>query len=177
MSKNSTDCFQNTYLKYAPSLLGFARKFVLNYQAEDIVHDVFLRFWDKKLLFLSDQELKPLLFTAVRNACIDHLRRLVLSKKVEDKRIISLKLEELDYYKAPDELYIHKNLLEVVMKKANDLPERNREIFYLSYFTGLKANEIAEKMNISIRTVENQLYKALIFLRKHCSHLNFTLLF
>lgn len=171
VKKKSTSYFQEIYLEHAPALLGFARKFVSTHIAEDTVHDVFLKFWEKKLLQLEVSDLKPLLYTAVRNACIDYLRHVALSKKVEDKRVVLLKLDELDFYKAPDDIYIHKSTIEMIMIKINELPERNREIFCLSYFSGFKANEIADKLNISVRTVENQLYKALLYLRKHCLRL------
>ena len=63
--------------------------------------------------------------------------------------------------------------MELLMKKVEELPERGQEIFRLSYLNGMKAAEIADRLGLSVRTVENQLYRSLLYLRKHCSHLFF----
>ena len=171
----TTNCYQRIYMEYAPMLLRFAGKFVSGFFAEDIVHDVFLKLWDKQVFLLPDDELKRILFVAVRNACIDHLRRSNMEQEILDHRAVQLKLEELDYFESSDELFMRKDLLELLMKKVAELPERSQEIFRLSYLKGMKAAEIAEQLGLSVRTVENQLYRSLLYLRKHCSHLFFYL--
>lgn len=167
----TAEYYQRVYLEYAPMLLRFAEKFVSSFFAEDIVHDVFLKLWDRQVFLLPENELKRILYAAVRNACIDHLRRLNMEQEIMDHRAIQLKLDELDFFEASDELFMRKDLLDFLMSKVDELPERSREIFRLSYVNGLKAAEIAEQLNLSVRTVENQLYRALLHLRKSCSHL------
>lgn len=164
----TTNCYQRIYMEYAPMLLRFAGKFVSGFFAEDIVHDVFLKLWDKQVFLLPDDDLKRILFVAVRNACIDHLRRSNMEQEILDRRAVQLKLEELDYFESSDELFMRKDLLELLMKKVAELPERSQEIFRLSYLKGMKAAEIAEQLGLSVRTVENQLYRSLLYLRKHC---------
>lgn len=169
----TTNCYQRIYLEYAPMLLRFACKFVSSFFAEDIVHDVFLKLWDRQVFLLPDDDLKRVLYVAVRNACIDHLRRSNMEQEILDRRAVQLKLDELDYFESSDELFMRQDLLLLLMKKVDELPERNREIFRLSYLKGMKAAEIAEQLDLSVRTVENQLYRSLLYLRKHCSHLFF----
>lgn len=94
------------------------------------------------------------------------MRRISLEQEFADKRTIQLKLDELSFYDGADELFMRKDLMAHVMAKINELPEKRREIFLLSYMEGLKAAEIAERLNLSTRTVENQLYRTLLFLRK-----------
>ena len=163
---NDINNYQKLYMQYAPMLLRFAVKFISPFFAEDIVHDVFLKIWDKQVFLLSESEVKNILFVAVRNACIDHLRRISLEQEFADKRAIQLKLDELSFYDGADELFMRKDLMAHVMEKINELPEKRREIFLLSYMEGLKAAEIAARLNLSTRTVENQLYRTLLFLRK-----------
>jgi RNA polymerase sigma-70 factor (ECF subfamily) len=163
--------YQSVYLQYAPLLTRFAEKFVSGFFAEDIVHDVFLRFWDKQVFSLPTDELKRILYAAVRNACIDQLRKLSQEQDYIDQRSLQLKLDELDFFEASDELFMRKDLFEALMKKAEELPERSREIFRLTYLEGLKTTEIAERLNLSVRTVENQLYRSIVYLRKQCAHL------
>ena len=156
-------------------LMRFAEKFVSGFFAEDVVHDVFLKLWDKQVFRLPENDLKRVLYVSVRNACLDHLRRVSMEQDIIDHRALQLKLEELDFFEASDELFMRKDLLELLMKKVAELPERSQEIFRLSYLKGMKAAEIAEQLGLSVRTVENQLYRSLLYLRKHCSHLFFYL--
>ena len=162
--------YRETYLEYAPMLLRFAEKFVSKFYAEDIVHDVFLKLWDRQVFLLPENDIKRILYVAVRNACIDQLRKVNMEQEYIDKRAVQLKLDELDFYESSDELFMKKDLLQLLLQKIELLPERSREIFKMSYLEGLKAAEIAERLNISTRTVENQLYRALIFLKKSASH-------
>ena len=158
------DQYRHIYTEYAPMLMRFAEKFVSGFFAEDIVHDVFLKLWDKQVFRLPENDLKRVLYVSVRNAClIDH-------------RALQLKLEELDFFEASDELFMRKDLLDLLMKKIAELPERSQQIFRMSYLEGLKAAEIAERLDLSVRTVENQLYRSLLYLRKNCSNL-FLLIF
>lgn len=163
--------YQHLYLEYAPMLLRFARKFVSDFFAEDIVHDVFLKLWDKQVFLLPEEDIRRILYVAVRNACLDHLRRLNMEQEIIDHRAVQLKLDELDFFESSDELFMRKDLLNILMSKVKELPERSQEIFRLSYLEGLKAAEIADRLGISVRTVENLLYRSLVSLRKSCSHL------
>lgn len=170
-----TECYQRIYMEYAPMLYRFAGKFVSSFFAEDIVHDIFLKLWDKQVFLLPDEDLRRILYVSVRNACIDHLRRSDLEREILDSRATQLKLDELDYFKSSDELFMRKDLMDALMKKIEELPEKSQEIFRLSYLHGMKAAEIADQLGLSVRTVENHLYRSLLYLRKHCSHLFFYL--
>lgn len=163
---NEISNYRKLYMQYAPMLLRFAEKFVSPFFSEDIVHDVFLKIWDKQVFSLPEPEVKNILYAAVRNACIDYLRRVSLEQEFVDKRAVQLKLDELNFYEGAEELFMRKDLMIHVMKKIDELPERRREIFRMSYLEGLKTAEIADKLNLSTRTVENHLYRTLLFLRK-----------
>jgi RNA polymerase sigma-70 factor (ECF subfamily) len=153
-------------MKYAPMLLRFANKFAPFSIAEDIVHDVFISVWEKKIFLLPDCDIKKILYKAARNACIDHLRRLALEQKFIDQQAIQLRLDELDFYRSAEHLFIQDDLMDYIRKQINKLPERQRQIFCLSFLQGLKSNEIARQLNLSVRTIENQLYRARLILRK-----------
>jgi len=165
----STHSYKQIYLHYAPMLLRFAKKFVSSFFAEDIVHDIFLKLWDKQIFLLPDKEIKNILYAAVRNACIDHLRRAKLEQQFSDQEALQLKLDELDFFETYEDLFMRKDMMEYIVRIANELPEKKREIFRMAYIDGLKAAEIAEQLNLSVRTVENQLYRTLLILRKKLS--------
>ncbi|MCC8153554.1 MAG: RNA polymerase sigma-70 factor [Tannerellaceae bacterium] len=166
-----TKYYKSIYLEYTPQLIRFAEKFVAGFYAEDIVQDVFLKLWDKQIFKLPENELKRILFVSVRNACIDYLRKINLEQEIIDKRALQLKIEELHFFESSEELFMQKNLLELLLKKVEELPERSQEIFRLSYLEGMKSTVIAEQLNISVRTVENHLYRSLLYIRKHSQHL------
>lgn len=168
---DKTDFFQTIYIKYSRDLFYFACKFVSNSFAEDIVHTVFLRLWDKQAFCLSEEDLRRYLYISVRNLCIDHLRRSSVEQDALEKKRVQLKLDELDYYEDVDKSLILKDQMEQLLKKIEDLPPKTCEIFKMAYLKDMKNAEIAEQLGISVRTVENQLYRALLVLRKNCSHL------
>ena len=116
------DQYRHIYTEYAPMLMRFAEKFVSGFFAEDIVHDVFLKLWDKQVFRLPENDLKRVLYVSVRNACLDCLRRMNMEQEIIDHRALQLKLEELDFFEASDELFMRKDLLDLLMKKVAELP-------------------------------------------------------
>lgn len=146
-------------------MLRFAGKFVSSFHVEDVVHDVFLRLWDKQIFLLTDDQIRRVLYAAVRNGCIDHLRREVLGQKLSESGDTFLKLAELDFHGDAEHVFMRHDTVEQVLNKADELPPKRREIFFMAYVEGWKAVEIAERLNLSERTVENNLYRALLFLR------------
>ena len=76
-----------------------------------------LKYGTNKCFCYQNQRLKSILFVAVRNACIDHLRRISLEQEFADKRAIQLKLDELSFYDGADELFMRKDLMAHVMAK------------------------------------------------------------
>src|SRR5690606_15227440 len=115
------------YLKYAPMLLRFAQKFIDVHFVEDIVHDVFVRLWDKQIFRLPESEVKKILYTAVRNACIDHLRKLKLAKRFVDHHAIQLKLDELDFFKSSEGIFMQHDMMAIILKHIEELPEKKQQ--------------------------------------------------
>lgn len=165
-SNKDLEDFKALYLKYAPNLIAFASKFSSPAISEDIVHDVFIRIWKKKLFLLPDDEQIKLLYTAVKNACVDHLRRSLLEQKFKNTQALQLRLDELDFQQSAEYNFLQGDLIKQVHKQVKELPEKQQQIFCLFYGNGLRSNEIAQKLNLSVRTIENQLYRALLTLRK-----------
>ena len=159
------------YLEYSPLLLHFAKKFVAAAYAEDLVQDVFLRLWDKEMFLLPEEDVCRILYISIRNACIDHIRRLGNEQTLLEPEILQLKLDELSYFESSEELFMKKDLLQYLLNKIDELPPRSREVFRLAYLENKKSAEIAQQLDLSVRTVENILYRSLLTLRKQCSRL------
>lgn len=141
---------------------GFAQEYVLSEEdAENIVQDVFTELWEKKELLTYNINLVAFLFTSIRNRCIDHLRHNIVVREAvnqmqEEYQItLKVKLASLELFDQSllSELDIEKKISEVI----NSLPEKCREIFIKSKIEGKKQKDIAAEMNISLKTVENQM--------------------
>jgi len=156
--------FEILFKEYYEMLCHFAQKYVKNVeQAEGVVQDTFYNIWKNKEKLNITTSLKAYLFTAVRNNCLQVLRTRSLDIKYEN------------YYKShyvnesisPAEELDAKELSKVINKALNSLPERCRQIFKMSRYEGLKYHEIADKLSISIKTVEANMGKALKHFRAH----------
>ena len=129
--------------------------------AEDVVRDCLTDFLERSLLAERPENVKSYLYIMVRNRCLDTLRR--------DSHIDrSLSAEEFDESIAESE-YEEASFIEARMWTAIDsLPERCREVFLMSKRDGLKYEEIADELGISVNTVRNQISKALKTLKEGC---------
>lgn len=172
-----TKQFKGLYLQYAGELIFFARKFVDNPTAEDIVHDIFLRIWEKKSTIVVEKDTKNYLFSVVQNACYDYLKHQSIAGSFLDKALQQLSLDELTYYKTAGDDVTDQKKVDAIYVSIEKLPPKSRDIFKKAYLEGQKHTTIAEELHISIRTVETHIYKALKFLRNHLTILIHLLFF
>jgi len=130
--------------------------------AEELTQQVFIKIWDKResirIYTSPDSYIKRL----CKNLVYDYF------KKLKSEKLSCLE-ENLDHHFIHNDLeeMIDHNELEVqILNVISKLPPSQREIFNLSRFQGLKNDEIADQMNLSKRTVEHQLYRALQKIKK-----------
>jgi len=130
-------------------------------QAEDIVSDCFFKIWQRRQDFQTAQNLKAFLYISCRNACMNYLQHLKVKTAVQADYLKQLeKGEETILYDI-----IRTEILDIVNKEIDLLPEKMAEIFKLLYFEGKKTDEIALQLNISVQTVRNQKVKAIGLLK------------
>ncbi len=153
--------YELLFRRYYRRLCGFAFKILGDKNdSEEVVQEVFFNIWKNRQNLTPKENLKPYLFKSVQNLCFNFIRH----RKVVDQ---SYRIIELIYENNPpanenafDKLLAEE--LEVKIDHAIDkLPTECRKIFLLSRDEGLKYSEIAEKINISIKTVETQISRAL----------------
>jgi RNA polymerase sigma-70 factor (family 1) len=126
--------------------------------AEDIVQDCFISLWEKSSHKHIDN-VGGYLFKSVKYACFMHLRSGAISRKHLDH------INRLAFDNSTEENFYVQELQEVLDSSIATLPEKCREIFYLSRFEFLPNKQIARQLQISPKTVENQITKALRILR------------
>ncbi len=151
--------FEELFRKYFPSLMAFSRRILGNEEdAREVVHQVFVNLWEKRNDIDLSTSLKSYLFTSVNNRSLNMIRD---RKKFSSEEVpesagdwdVSAQIESME-------------LEEKIRGAIDSLPEKCREIFELNRFEGLKYSEIANKLDISVKTVENQMSKALKILRE-----------
>ena len=156
------DNFDRIYVVYFSRMKRFAKAYVLfDEDAENIVQDVFLILWEKREVLEIQVSLVPYLFSLVKNKCLDYLRHEVVVEEFKQELSAKLfSLELMEYSFSSDE-----EIEKIITDAINKLPERCRDIFIKSRIKGMKYREIAEDLDISVNTVENQMSIALKKLR------------
>jgi RNA polymerase sigma-70 factor (ECF subfamily) len=156
-----TKAFQQVFeLLYTP-LHAYAFSFVANSEvAEELVQESFLMIWYHRGKIDEEFNMKAYLYKSVHNQALNHLRhqKIVLKHKEQAHGSNSSYTE---WHGEPNP-FLSKALYEAI----EQLPERSRLIFEMSRLDGLRHREIAEKLNISEKTVEVQVRKARLFLQK-----------
>lgn len=154
--------FESLFKGLFPALCAFAQKYISDLDtSKEIVHDSFINLWNKRDEIDPNRSVKSYLYTSVQNKCLNHIRD---NKKFHT----NLEVESLDFkfHNESDKL-----VEQELEKKINDtikmLPDKCQEVFLLNRFEELKYSEIADKLEISIKTVEAQMSKALKFLREN----------
>lgn len=158
----SESSVRRIYDEYYRPLCYFATRLIgVSDEAEDIAVECFLKLLSKRQDFERLPDIKSFLFTAVRNACFDHLRR----KKTKDRFAREqLLLSEMDEQFGQDEMLIAKTL-QLIYAEIEVLPQQCKNIFKSIYFDGKTTGEVATDMGLSKQTVLNQKSKALHLLR------------
>jgi RNA polymerase sigma-70 factor (ECF subfamily) len=154
--------FEKLFRKYYPVLCMFTRKYVNDMDsAEEIVQDLFYKLWKDRESIDVKTSLKAYLFQSVKNKAL----KVIDHNAVKQKHAAYVKQDlESTSVDNSDSIEVTE-LSEAITRTLNQLPERCREIFILSRFDGLKYHEIAEKLSISIKTVEANMGKALQLFR------------
>lgn len=150
-------------------LYNFANGYLSNSEnTKEVIQDVFLQLWDNRKKLIDNTSLNAYLFTLTRNRCIDLIRRerLMLQFRT-DKQDEYLRLtENFNALSDPilDNIFARELQLEID-QTINSLPDQCRKVFVLSRTNGLKNREISEILNLSEKTVESHLTKALKTIR------------
>jgi RNA polymerase sigma-70 factor (family 1) len=154
--------FEMLFKSFYPSLCRYATSFLKDPDdAEEIVQAAFIRFWEKRETISIDTSVKSYLYRAVRNSCLNELKHGQIKQRyIAGEVVMGEKVSD-----AADHLAIHVELEEKIKAAIQALPEQCRLIFTMSRFEELKYQEIADQLNLSVKTVENQMGKALKIMR------------
>jgi RNA polymerase sigma-70 factor (ECF subfamily) len=162
LKQNDVKAFEAIFNAYYAPLCLFASQFLGDDEkAEEIVQDLFVNVWSKRHSLHIDRSLKNYLFHAVKNQCLNWIQHTkIRAKHAENvKENFMRQMNESDYF-------LEVGLSEKIAESIESLPEKRRQIFKLSREQGLKYQEIADMLGLSVKTVETHMGLALKQLRE-----------
>jgi len=170
LSKGNLLAFNSLFEVYSNRLYYFAFKYLKSEaESEELVQEVFTRIWEKRHNLNKDLSFKSFLFTIAFNIIKKHF----IAKARLDEYLKSQIRDELDLDTSDNITY--DSLYKYIIELVNQLPDRRKVIFIKSRLENLSITKIAEELNISHKTVENQLTSALHFLRDKINKKEFLL--
>ncbi len=163
LKTNEIETFDSLFHKYSEKLYGFSFSLLKNHEdSKEIVQEAFIRIWEKRNNIDSSKSFKSYLFQISYNLIIDQLRY-----RLKDNEFREFLAGYFESEKIELETRIDCETIEKKVKIAlEELPEKRRRIFVLSREAGLSHKEIAAKLGISVKTVENQITLSLRHIRQ-----------
>jgi RNA polymerase sigma-70 factor (ECF subfamily) len=163
LNQKQEAAFEVVFSLYYPRLVYFAKEYVPYEDAKNLVQDAFVGMWNNKPEFLSEAQLQSFLYTSVKNNCLMFLRHEKVQKHYS-KNVIKQKQDQV-YISALGEIdtsvFTFQEIESIIEQTLSKLPPRCREVFILSRMEGKKNVEVAEELDISVKSVEAQMTKAL----------------
>lgn len=162
IKEGDEQAFDIVFLKYYNFLCRFAWRYVKSRTiAEELVQELFIWLWENRFSWEPAGSIRSYLYKSVKNRALDHLKHqkvidnhMNLWKNTEEQVIIDF--ENLEY---------EEHLKKAIIRAVENLPERGRMVFKLHRYDGLTYNEIAQIMEISVKTVENLMARSFKLLR------------
>jgi RNA polymerase sigma-70 factor (ECF subfamily) len=158
LKNDSQAAFAELFNRYKKKLYYFALSYLNdNAEAEEVVQSIFVRLWENRSTLNETMSIKNFIYKSTVNACYNFLKKKAIRNRYLENELIAFDENENRSY---DEIF-YKDLKRQIDSIISSLPPQQQQIFQLSRFEGLSHADIASKLNLSIRTVENQTYRAL----------------
>ena len=162
LKEGDVNAFEMFFKTYYQPLCNYAYSFIQDRdEAEEIVQSAFLSVWEKRETLDIKTSLKSYLYTMVRNTSLNVIKH----EKIKQKYVGEALAVEARSHEGVSQKVLSSELEEKIERAMDVLPEQCRLIFKMSRFEELKYGEIAEQLQISVKTVENQMGKALKIMR------------
>lgn len=162
MKEGQNSAFEYFFERYYQGLCVYALKIVNSESvSKDIVQDFFVALWENRKTLAITSSVKAYFVRSIHNRCLDHLAHLDIKAAHASYQLAMGTSEELYDYPL-----LNNELSDQIEKEINKLPEGIRETFIQNRFEGMSYQQIADQENISVKTVEYRISKALTILRK-----------
>ena len=158
------DAFCELYATYKNRLIYFAMRFLKSREyAEDVFQDAFTVVWQSRRFINPDASFSSYLYTIMRNRILNHLRNAANEEKLKE----SILSQALDYTEDTKREVMLNDLKSLISHALQQLTPRQREIFEMSREAQLSHKEIADKLGISVNTVQEHISTSLKLIRTY----------
>ena len=167
--KNGDDlAFEKIFKSNHGQIVGFCNQFITDWdKAQSLAQEAFINLWVNREKIETLNGIKAFLYTYAKSSCLNYIRHRKIISKYEDIQLQSKEdqlnrevLESFDFNSLE-----FTELEELIMRSINELPDQCRRVFMLSRFEGKKNKEIADDLNISVKSVEANMTRALKILK------------
>ena len=169
--------FDSLFRTYHSRLLLYALKFIESESdALDIVQNIFVAVWESGKYKQGEELVKAYLFSAVKNSSLNYLKHQKVVRRFEHHVALQLREMEAVHYQSGEKTLIEGENLRHIDDAIDSLKDIYRQVIVLSRIEGLKNHEIAEKLNVPVRTVETRIFRALSLIKEKISQNSFFVL-
>ena len=160
LQQGDRNAYKQLFIKYYSPLCEYASQYISDDDSEELVQELMLFLWETRENLVIETSLKSYLFISTKHRCLNAIRKNQYHERIHNQIYEKIK----DQFEDPDYYFVNE-LTENIQKAIENLPETSRETFAMSRF-GEKTNvQIAEKLGISVKTVEYRISQALKILR------------
>jgi RNA polymerase sigma-70 factor (family 1) len=153
--------FEKVFHRYTPRLLPFIKKITRNDSiAAELIQETFIRIWMQRAQLEEIENPSAWIYRIASNLSINYLQ------KLSNRKQLLTKIAAVEKAASPEELVEVKELNQIIKQAISQLPERRQEVYLLSREEGLSHQQIAERLNISVNTVKNQIVSSLKFIQQ-----------
>ena len=153
--------FEQVFHRYTPKLLSFIKKITRNDSlSAELIQETFMRLWMKREQLKDIENPSAWIYRIASNLSLNYLQ------KQSNRKQLLYKMAPVENAASPEDLIDVKELNQIIKEAIDQLPERRQEVYRLSREAGLSHQQIADKLNISVNTVKNQIVTSLKFIQQ-----------
>jgi RNA polymerase sigma-70 factor (ECF subfamily) len=167
LSRGDQVAFTKIFDYYEPRIYPFVLKMTRSeISAEEIVQELFIKLWTNRAAFGNIENPRSYIYRMAANKTVNYMKAIARNVRMVKKASGQIVVEK----NITEELLDLKETEAIINQVVEQLPEQQRKVYILSRKEGLKAEEIAERLNISHKTVKNHLTAALHFIKEKLQH-------
>ncbi|MBN1789075.1 MAG: RNA polymerase sigma-70 factor [Bacteroidales bacterium] len=167
--KGDENAFEKVFHAYFERICCFAREYVCDWEvARELAQEAFIRLWEIRDNLDDGSDIPALLFTITRNNALNYMKHLTVRQKYSDytkQQHLESQLNLIALSDLQVDILFRNDMQKAIHQAVDELPDRCKEVFIMSRHLGMSYKEIAQKLKISGKTVENHISEALKRLR------------
>jgi RNA polymerase sigma-70 factor (ECF subfamily) len=163
IKENNKEAFKSLYDRYSRKIYYFSLRYLgSKEETEELLQSIFMNIWQHRRSLDSTLSVKDYIFRSAVNYITNYLKKKAVRTRFNESEIHKGEIQSNQTY---EQVLLH-DLESLINSIVETLPSQQQKIFRLSRYEGLTHKEIASKLGLSVRTVENQMYRVLKVLRK-----------